>query len=289
MANISIIIPVYNTSKYLRRCLDSVMNQTYNDFEALLIDDGSTDSSFQICQEYVAKDHRFKVYYEKNSGLSAARNYGIMLAQSNYLAFIDSDDFVSKDYLETLWNQIQKYHSDIAICSYYQITDNGTYYFPLNPNGDDRSLDGLYDSEQWSKVSFLHNGIIHITAWGKLYKRSVFKHVYYPEQFASGEDQFTTWKTYMNANKISFINVQNYAYQKNSGSITHTKNHAVKYGVIALENKISAFLNYGWDPTYMKPLYLQRLRNLYDTAISRGDYFTAENTKFKLLKFESSK
>lgn len=116
---ISVIIPVYNVENELKRCLDSVRAQTFQDFEVLLIDDGSKDKSGRICDEYVKLDERFRVFHLENGGVSKARNYGLSKALGTYVAFIDSDDYVEKEYLEVLYKTIKEVDADISMCGYY--------------------------------------------------------------------------------------------------------------------------------------------------------------------------
>ena len=118
---ISIIIPVYNSEKYLQRCIDSIKSQTYNNIEILLIDDGSTDNSLQICNENALKDSRINVIHKKNTGVSDTRNIGIAKSKGKYVSFIDSDDYIEKNYIKKLYNAIiDKY---VAICQYKKVTN----------------------------------------------------------------------------------------------------------------------------------------------------------------------
>lgn len=125
MIKISIIIPVYNVEKYLATCLDSVINQTYKNLEILLIDDGSTDSSGLICEQYSKKDTRIKTIHKKNGGLSDARNVGISYASGDYISFIDSDDFIDINTFTILNQYIKQYNADIITFNYGSVTTNG--------------------------------------------------------------------------------------------------------------------------------------------------------------------
>jgi glycosyltransferase involved in cell wall biosynthesis len=125
---ISVIMPIYKVAKYLRRCLESIKKQTYTDFEVLMIDDGSPDESGSICIEYQQNDSRFHYYRKANGGAASARNYGLSLAQGKYFAFIDSDDFLGKDYLKLLYDQVVNNHCDIAIISYYMLDEKGNFF-----------------------------------------------------------------------------------------------------------------------------------------------------------------
>ena len=123
---ISVIIPVFNSEKYLKKCLDTVLLQTLSDIEIICIDDGSTDSSLQILQQYSRKDHRFKIIFQSHEGAGSARNKGLAIAQGEYLSFLDSDDFFEPDMLEQMYNCSKKYNTDIVVCK-SRIFDNGCF------------------------------------------------------------------------------------------------------------------------------------------------------------------
>lgn len=118
---ISVIIPIYNVEEYLEKCVNSVLNQTYSDLEIILVDDGSTDNSGKICDELKNKDNRIIVIHQENQGLSAARNAGIAKALGEYIAFVDSDDYIMEDMYETLYKNLEKTDADISICKYQYV------------------------------------------------------------------------------------------------------------------------------------------------------------------------
>lgn len=160
MPQISVIIPFYNSEKYLRKCLDSLISQQFKDFEVLLVDDGSTDASMSICQDYVKRDNRFQLVYQKHQGQSTARNYAINVAQGDRIAFIDGEDYVNDDYLSTLNSQMDKYQSDIATQPYYRYNPQKREYgflFHKNVNPDD--YNGVYDATEW---------LLHLDLWKKI-------------------------------------------------------------------------------------------------------------------------
>jgi glycosyltransferase involved in cell wall biosynthesis len=125
MPKISVIIPVYNVEKYLERCIDSVLSQTFTDFECILIDDGSLDNSGKICDEYAKKDVRIKVIHQENGGVSCARNAGLDIAQGEWITFIDSDDWVDENYLELMYNNAVNNNCELSICGWRSIDENG--------------------------------------------------------------------------------------------------------------------------------------------------------------------
>ena len=127
MPKVSVIIPVYNVGKYLRKCLDSVINQTLKDIEIICVNDGSTDNSGKILDEYAAKDKRIKVIHQENQGLGAARNVGIDLAKGEYIGFVDSDDWISTGFYEKLYETAKRENSDISACNIMRVKNNQTY------------------------------------------------------------------------------------------------------------------------------------------------------------------
>ncbi len=121
---ISIIIPVYNVERYLRECIDSIIAQTYKNLEIILVDDGSSDKSGEICDEYSKKDSRIKVIHKKNGGLSDARNVALDIAKGDYIGFIDSDDYIEKDMFQILYNLAEEYNAEISSISFYKMLEN---------------------------------------------------------------------------------------------------------------------------------------------------------------------
>ena len=128
MPLISIIVPVYNVESYLKRCIESILNQTFRDFELILVNDGSTDNSEIICKEYALKDERIKYFYQRNKGVSEARNKGIDNSSGEYIQFIDSDDYVDENFLEIVVNRFKRDNSDIVFIGFYNEYNNGEIY-----------------------------------------------------------------------------------------------------------------------------------------------------------------
>lgn len=285
---ISIIMPIYKVAQYLRGCLGSIKEQTYTDFEVLMIDDGSPDESGSICIEYQQNDPRFHYYRKENGGAASARNYGLSIARGKYFSFIDSDDFLGKDYLKALYDQVLNNHSDIAIISYYMLNEKGKFFVPMNPNGDDHSFDGVHKPEEWIRSFFNRDGMIYTAPWGKLFSRQVFNNLYFPPHVDAGDDQFTIWRAYVNADSISFDNKQEYCYVTNSNSLSHIKVSAHRFGVEAIEEQIAVFQGMDWDSSYMIPLYMKRLNNLYNVSMKQGDFYQAMNAKYKLDRIKES-
>ena len=173
MAKVSVIVPVYNVEKYLKQCLDSIVDQTLEDLEIVLVDDGSVDSSGTICDEYAKKDSRIEVIHKANGGLSDARNVGISKAKGRYIGFVDSDDYIKEDMYEILLNLIKKYDADVSICNLYDVID-GNECIRNKENG----------IREYSRLDILKEVLldknIQSYAWNKLYEKELFDEIKYP-------------------------------------------------------------------------------------------------------------
>ena len=215
---ISAIVPVYNVEKYLYRCVDSILKQTYENFELILIDDGSPDNCSQMCDELSEKDSRIKVIHQENQGLSAARNSGIKIAKGNYLTFIDSDDWISNTMFEDLINLIKEKNADISICNF--IVTDGNAIYKKNTKAEEK----LYSKDEFMKIILRVNSnrCIHY-AWGKLYKKDVIeKNEHYPVGMLN-EDVEGMFKAVLKSEKIAETNKIGYFYYENSESISRKK------------------------------------------------------------------
>ncbi len=235
---ITVIVPVYNVEQYLRQCLDSILNQTYQEIEVLLINDGSTDASDEICREYAERDNRIRYFVKENGGLSDARNYALDRAEGEYVTFVDSDDFLMEQALEKLYATSLLGESDLVVgffCyfeePYFQLFTKE--HFPELPITYVDSLYALHQMDEMVDVNFLRFS----TAWGKLYKISLFDGIRYPYgKYA--EDQFTTWRLYLKAEKIAVSNQVVYAYRHNPNSLSNNFNLSHMDYIDALEERI---------------------------------------------------
>ncbi|MBA1336764.1 MAG: hypothetical protein HPY66_3200 [Firmicutes bacterium] len=185
MPKISIIIPVYNVAPYLRECLDSIQEQTFKDFEAILIDDGSTDGSGKICDWYASKYKRFKVIHKSNGGVSSARNMGLDIAQGEYIGFIDPDDFISHNFYEMLFDSIERNSADISISGFKLVDQHGKLvqfpeFFQTTIKG---KLEGTEIMRAYARGEIIMAGLVD-----KLYKKSCFDNVRMPEGISLLED-----------------------------------------------------------------------------------------------------
>ena len=217
---ISIIVPVYNVESYLERCVNSIINQTYHNLEIILVDDGSPDGSGDLCDKLAKNDDRITVYHKKNGGLSDARNYGVQNANGEYITFIDSDDFVAKDYIEHLYSMIQEFNADIAAALYYR-TSGDEFTGSMNKalpkisvlDGKEACYKLLQGEEYYGPL---------VIACAKLIRSNIVKENPFPVG-KKHEDEATSAKFLTNANKVALSNREIYAYYQNENSITHTK------------------------------------------------------------------
>lgn len=217
---ISIIVPIYNVENYLQQCLDSIRNQTYQNFECLLINDGSPDNSADICREYVEKDSRFQYFVKENGGLSDARNYGIRQSKGSYLTFVDSDDWIDSSYLETLYELIIKHNADVSVACYGAYDEErATYLFYAYGEEYEKVYSEREVVEQLPK--FEGGDLTFQTSWGILSKRELFDQITFPVGRIN-EDIGTNYKLFMQAKKIAYIHKNLYIYRIRKTSISNS-------------------------------------------------------------------
>ena len=218
---ISIIVPVYNVENYLRQCLDSIMGQTYQNFECLLINDGSPDHSADICREYVSKDSRFLYFEKENGGVSSARNLGIEHSKGEYITFIDSDDWVDSDYLEVLYNALIDENADISVSTYkrFHMADNCWYFHSFQRGYEKKIFTGseLIDNLQLLS-SFDHS---YGSVCGKLVKSVRVETIRFNEETTLGEDMEFWYKLYLISDKIVYVNKDTYIYRTSNDEYKH--------------------------------------------------------------------
>lgn len=219
---ISVIIPVFNVEDYLYQCVTSVINQTYNNLEIILIDDGSEDSSGKICDNLRMLDYRIKVVHQKNMGLSGARNTGLDIANGEYIAFVDSDDWIDSRMYEILYKGLRNAHADIAQCSFYK-TRNSTN---RQKNLKEKYEYQIIDSNEAQKRMYQKKFLEYIVVWNKLYSSSLFKTIRFPIGKIN-EDEFVNYKLYFQSKKIITFTVPLYYYRQRLGSIMN-KRYGIK-------------------------------------------------------------
>ena len=216
MCEISIIVPIYNVEQYLRKCVDSILAQTFTDFEVILVDDGSPDNSGAICDEYAKLDSRVRVIHKENGGLSDARNAGIEIAKGKYLGFVDSDDFIDKDMYEILYNAFSVADIDMSIVGYYD--QYGDYILNTDKDIEDfKVIDNIQAVEEILKGRKLTANV-----WNKLYKKELFQHIRFPKDVIA-EDAFVIIELLLLVNKVGVDTKLKYHYMHRKESITSAK------------------------------------------------------------------
>lgn len=248
---VSIIIPVFNVAELLGRCVDSVFAQTYQNLEIILINDGSTDSSGELCDIYAQRDPRVRVIHQTNQGLSAARNTGLAIASGEFVSFIDSDDVVAPTLIEHLLDLCLVYHTDLSICSFVEFSSVMPLADTALPsNADDIRLASTLDT---LNGMLLDQGFT-VSAWGKLYARSIFQGVRFPVGRLY-EDVGTTYRLVLQCDKIAISNAPLYFYYQNPASITQQPFSMKKLDLISLTDQMCDDLE-SWAKT--KPIATQQ-------------------------------
>ena len=213
---ISVVVPVYNVEKYLKRCLNSILVQTYSNLEILLIDDGSTDQSGQICDEFAKLDSRIRVLHKNNGGLSDARNVGIEAAKGEYVTFVDSDDYVDEDLIEYLYKMIEQTHTEMSVCI-NRLYNEKTRKFQIG--ADDGKKEILTVHESIKRLLYRQN--FFVSACAKLYKKDLFLNIRYPKGKLY-EDTAVTYKLVLKAGRIAYGRSCKYTYCVRDNSITRS-------------------------------------------------------------------
>nr|WP_302419305.1 glycosyltransferase [uncultured Romboutsia sp.] len=239
MILISVIVPVYNVDNYLRKCIDSLIVQTLKDIEIILVNDGSTDESIDICEEYKLKDNRIKVIHKENGGLSDARNKGIDIAKGKYISFVDSDDWINPQMLEKLYILASKYEADIVQGDYIKAYDEDIIVNNMSENII------KYNAEQILDELYSGNYTKNIVVWNKIYKRELFNDIRFPKGKLH-EDEFTTYKILHKANLIIDSNIPIYYYRQREGSIMNSDFNIKRLDLLeALKERKEYFIQNG--------------------------------------------
>lgn len=211
---VSVIIPVYNIEKFINRCIDSILQQSYKNLEIILVNDGSTDSSLKICEEYKKIDRRINVLDKPNGGLSDARNFGIKHSSGDYIVFVDGDDTVEIDYILKLYLSIKMFDSDLSMCSFNLVDENYHKYkeeiLPLST--------GLVDGIEILQEVLSSYGYVYVVSWNKMYKREIFDYLCF-EKGKLYEDEYLNHHLFWSFRRVSIVKDCLYNYVQRSGSI----------------------------------------------------------------------
>ena len=282
---ITVIVPVYNVEHYLDKCLDSVIKQTYKNIEIIVVNDGSTDNSGEICQEYAQKDNRI-VYIEKeNGGLSDARNAGLDQMTGSYVTFVDSDDWIEQDYVETLYQKITEYQADIAIGNYYSFDEErsvflfhilgDSYYEKAHDNVS--IFENLYENQEMRSFAL-------ISAWGKHYKARLFEQLRF-DIGKLGEDGYLNQKVYLLSEKVIYLNKGLYAYRIRKGSLSRIWTEKWMHALVdAMSERITLLANMGYPLEKHLAIYRQMLEFSLANGQASGLSDTATYKEFEMKR-----
>ncbi|MBE5851204.1 MAG: glycosyltransferase family 2 protein [Lachnospiraceae bacterium] len=229
---ISVIVPIYNVEGYLNECIDSIINQTYQNLEIILVDDGSPDRSGEICDDYAERDKRITVIHKDNEGLSSARNTGIIISKGNYISFVDSDDFISEYFIEILYKAIKKTGAMISSTGYRinRFINSNDNSISFTPNADVIEIDNLSVNEALELLLYQQ---IPSGAPLRLYHRDIFKDLRFPKGWIF-EDVATVYKAFINSNSIALVDASIYAYRVREDGIVKSKFSEAKLVVIPI-------------------------------------------------------
>ena len=260
---ISVIVPIYNVERYLEKCIHSILNQTYQNLEIILVDDGSPDNCGAICDQYSDVEQRIKVIHKQNGGLSDARNKGIDASSGEFLVFVDSDDTILPEMIEKLYRRIVIDQSDMAFCGYKQVNQYGEFLSEVAlPDNVLTGFDAL-------KVSYESQGVLYTITWNKLYKRHLFQSIRFPVG-KYHEDEYTTYLILDQCRRISIIREALYIYYQRADSIMQEV-----YSVKRLD---------GIEASYERYIYYKKKGGKYKTLlIPEGNTFTPIFFRSKLL------
>lgn len=265
---ISIVVPVYNVEAYIERCVQSLVSQTYSDYEILLINDGSTDSSGEICEKLAKRYNKIKVFHKINGGLGAARNYGIERAEGEFICFVDSDDMVVSNYLETMITEMKKTKADIVICGYIYQTGNKKVYY----KNTSKTIEVKEIIPEIAKGNPIYN-----FAWNKLYKmKYIQKMEKLFEDRHSAEDMYFNCIYYNVINNICIVEQELYTYFVNNSSLSNGRRDNFYYDMKKVYDAFKNLCeNKNFDTKYADALMIVLLRNCV------SNYFNYKKINYK--------
>lgn len=261
MDKISVVVPVYNSEKYLQKCIDSILNQSFTNIEVLLVDDGSSDKSMQICRQYSEQDNRVKVFYKENSGVSDTRNFGLDKSSGNYIVFIDSDDWIDKEYLNVLYKNLINYDADVSVCNFTVGNDQNK---SIKVTSNNKNIE-LSNIEAINEIyGDLYFQIISVV-WNKLYKKELFNDLRFPVGKIH-EDEYITPLILYKCRKIVYTDKELLYYRQTPNSIMNSKFNIKRLDYLyVLENRIEFFKENMLDQLYEKSIetYILKIIDFY--------------------------
>ena len=231
---ISVIVPVYNCEMYLNQCVESIINQTYSNLEIVLVDDGSTDDSGKICDEYSEKDHRVVVLHTVNGGAASARNKGLNVAKGEYITFVDSDDWIESDMYHSMLELLKNNSADVAKVGFIKEYENNSSIVLGN------EYDGIYLKDEAVKKFLYHENEFCGGVWDKLYKKELFDKVRFPENYIT-EDYYVNALIFCKLNSIAVSSKAYYHYRMQNDSVCHQPVNSHTFDEIETAKKLIEF------------------------------------------------
>lgn len=278
---ISVIVPVYRVEKYLNECVESILNQTYQNLEIILVDDGSPDRCPEMCDEYARKDSRVKVIHKENGGLSDARNAGIEIAQGEYLSFVDSDDMIAPEMLHILYERMSTEALNLVLCAIETINDSG------DTRGYIHISDAVWNEQTFWENFYNDKRIPCVVAWNKLYKRELFNQTRY-EVGRIHEDEFIIYDIVSQCRQVCCLSKPLYKYRLRDESITHSQYNIKNFEEIDAEfNRVRCFWERG--KYNLAQLAFEGSFNVLKAGSRMLDLSQKENRETYILKREEFK
>lgn len=209
---VSVIVPIYNAELFLKKCIGSLQEQSYNNIEIILVDDGSTDSSREICEAVCLRDERFIYYYKTNGGVSDARNYGLKVSHGQYITFVDADDYVEKNYIELQLQNIEAYNCDIAVCGFYIVDTD------ISKMSNNKAVGMLTELDYVKSLS--ENIYFGGFSWNKMFRRKIIDNIFFPKGVRYCEDTYFVCAAVGRGARIYYDSTPLYYYKQHSNSAT---------------------------------------------------------------------
>lgn len=278
--SVSVIVPVYNVAPFLKKCIDSIIIQSFADFELLLIDDGSKDESANICDEYALKDNRIHVVHQINAGVTAARRKGVEVARGNWLCFVDGDDILPKDALLDLYNN-RSAEIDIVIGSQiYMIDEQGNVVRKICTEGS---------ANDWNNIDFLKallEGRTPLSVCGKLYRRSLFDSLVFdlPKSMPYGEDYIMNVRLAVKVQKVRAIDKHVYNYVQHGNSCMHTFQNTWEYAKRMNDYLLQPIRAYGLEETCKSSVFYAHIHMLLEVLIDNDPGLSKKDPFFMEIK-----
>lgn len=287
MIEISIIVPVYNLEEYLPKCVDSILGQTFTNFELILVNDGSTDNSGELCDAYARIDSRVKVIHKENGGVASSRNAGLVIAEGNYIGFVDNDDYINEHMFEILYKNAKHYSSDIVVCDYVNVYEDHPTEIQTSDVND--------EAQHYNNIEALHqlytdNNVTFVVPWNKLYRKDLFDDIKY-KVGSINDDENIVHELLYHSHKITYIQAGLYYYVQRSGSQmdSNASFHVKKLdAVYAFSDREKFFREAKEKELHKKALkqYMERFFRYYYMAKSN---LSNVDQELKLLKYTFDK